>query len=240
MQKINNSHYKSVVVLTGAGVSRPSGLPTYRGPGGLWNDPATEVVSTINCFRDTPEKSWNFWSAVKREILEAEPNQAHFALSEWQKKFSGGRKFTLITQNVDELHQRAGSENVVELHGSLFQTRCSNPLCKNRFRDEKDYPGEIPRCTACGDILRPDIVLFEEPLPAEAEYLSKKAFRDCDLFIAVGTSGKVSPASQFVRWAKYAGARTVIVNLEQLEPQDNSYDLELIGRAEELLGEVLI
>ena len=244
MQKIAAAQYKSVTILTGAGISRASGLPTYRGPGGLWNNPETAKVSSKDCFIDSPQSSWQFWGEIRAKILDVEPNKAHQALARWQNKFSSGSKFTLITQNVDELHQRAGSKEVVELHGSLFMTKCSSAGCSVRFRDTKTYSGTsggvIPKCENCGGILRPDITLFGEALPPEAEHRAKKAFRDCDLFIGIGTSGKVSPASEFVRWAKYASARTILINLEKMDPPNESYDLEIVGKAEELLDEILV
>ena len=242
VNKITADQFNSVAILTGAGISRGSGLPTYRGPGGLWNNPETAKVSSINCFTDSPETSWQFWGEIRAKILEVEPNDAHIALASWQNKFSSDRKFTLITQNVDELHQRAGSKEVVELHGSLFWTRCSNDSCSTRFRDTESYSGgsKLPKCESCGAILRPDIILFGEALPPAAEHKAKKAFRDCDLFIGIGTSGKVSPASEFVRWAKYANAHTILINLEKMDPPNNSYDLEIEGRAEEILPEILV
>jgi NAD-dependent deacetylase len=136
-----------------------------------------------------------------------------------------GRAFTIITQNIDGLHQRAGSANVIELHGSVFRSRCSNASCERLpFEDEDDPCDELPSCPDCGSVLRPDVVLFNEFLPGGVEWHAKRALRDCDLFVAVGTSGTVAPASNFVRSAKYAGARTVFVNGEPLHPRHPAYD----------------
>ncbi|MBZ0188576.1 MAG: NAD-dependent protein deacylase, partial [Candidatus Obscuribacterales bacterium] len=149
-------------------------MPTYRGPGGLWNDPDTARLSDLKGLKADPDACWKFWGDVRRKAAEAEPNQAHQALAQWQKNLSNGQSFTLITQNVDELHQRAGSKNVVELHGSLFTTRCSNEKCPlEPYRDHDQYPLESPKCSLCNQYLRPGIILFEEALPPDAEWQAK-------------------------------------------------------------------
>ena len=147
---------------------------------------------------------------------------------------------SVITQNVDGLHQRAGSESVVELHGTILRTRCSREGCAlEPYPDEEVYEERVPRCPCCEAPLRPEVVLFEEPLPGEAEWRAKRALRECDLFLAVGTSGTVSPASGFVRSAAYAGARTILVNLEPLEVPNSSFQVRILGRAEEVLPDLL-
>jgi NAD-dependent deacetylase len=238
--RLSITKYKSIVVLTGAGVSAASGLRTYRGPDGLWSEPETAKFSSIEGFREEPERCWQFWSNMRERARGAQPNDGHKTLATWAQQLAEQeRKFTLITQNVDELHQRAGSKDVVELHGSIFYTRCSNDACKLKpFRQEEQCDAVLP-CEICGELLRPAIVLFNEAIPGEAEWRSKKAFRDCDLFIAVGTSGTVSPASSFVQWAKYARAETMLINLEETTG-DSAFDKLLIGRAEELLPELLL
>lgn len=233
-------NYKSIVVLTGAGISAASGLRTYRGPDGLWNDPETSRLSTAADFADDPLSYWKFWGNLREAATAALPNEAHLALAHWEKHLSKDQKFTLITQNVDELHQRAGSGSVVELHGSVYRTRCSNEKCTlEPYRDTDAHLDIVPICTLCGQALRPDIVMFGELLPPHAEWSSKRALRDCDLFIAVGTSGTVSPASHFVEWAKYAGARTMLINLEKMIEPNRSFDMEIDGRAEEILPSLL-
>lgn len=227
--------HKAIVVLTGAGISVPSGLRSYRGPGGLWNDAGVAHFSTREGFAQDPEGCWQFWMAMKRKAKEAQPNEGHVALAGWENELFADSRFALITQNVDDLHQRAGSKDVIELHGSLFRTRCSSPQCSlPSFRDDELH-NEIPSCYRCGSFLRPDIVLFGEMLPPLADHQAKKSLRDCDLFIAVGTSGTVSPASRFVEWAKLAEADTVLINLEASDPRNKYFDLELVGSADKIL-----
>ena len=233
--------YKSITVLTGAGISVASGLRSFRGPNGLWSDPDTERLSKAQSFREDPANCWRFWGGFREQAYAAEPNQAHLVLAQLESKIGPGQKFTLITQNIDELHQKAGSKSVVELHGSLFKTRCSASPPDGKcdlplYRDIESHADAVPHCPRCAAALRPDIVLFDEMLPAEAEWLSKKALRDCDLFIAVGTSGTVSPAAHFVEWAKYVGAHTVLVNLEAMNPPNRAFDREVLGPAEETLA----
>lgn len=237
---IKSSRYKSIVILTGAGISAASGLRTYRGPDGLWNEPETAKLSTAEGFDADPNPYWDFWGRLRQTATQASPNKAHIALAQWQTKLTSDQKLTLITQNVDELHQRAGSSPVVELHGSVYRTKCSNGQCSlSPYRDEQEHVDKAPRCSICNSALRPDIVMFGEMLPAEAEWSAKRALRDCELFIAIGTSGTVSPASRFVEWAKYAQAQTLLVNLEKTTPRNLAFDEEVIGPAEELLPTIL-
>lgn len=237
---ISKSSYKNIVILTGAGISASSGLRTYRGPDGLWNDPETRRLSTIDGFAEDPQSYWNFWGSLREKACSVQPNKAHLALADWEKSLAPDQKFTLITQNIDELHQRAGSVNVVELHGSIFRTRCSNEKCELvPFRDVETHSSGVPKCTICSATLRPDVILFGEMLPVEAEWNAKRSLRDCDLFIAIGTSGTVSPASRFVEWAKYAQAKTVLVNLEPMSPRNQAFDREVTGKAESVLPQLL-
>jgi NAD-dependent deacetylase len=236
LNPIRLKDFKNIVVLSGAGISAGSGLKTFRGPGGLWNEEEaiklTSLESLINC----PDRFWNFWGSFRSKMLEAQPNQAHIAMAEWEKQAGRDQKFTLITQNVDQLHQRAGSKNVVEVHGSNFRTRCSNESCSLPVYEEAEtHEKAAPYCRLCSAVLRPDIVLFGEALPLEAMHRCTTALRDCEFFLAVGTSGTVYPASGFVEWAKYAGAQTVLVNLEEMQPKNRSFDKEYLGKAEEIL-----
>jgi len=203
---------RNVVVLTGAGISVASGLKPYRGPGGLWTanpELATRLVAGIDV-----EALWTVACDWRKELASAAPNAAHHALADFERNLRRrGGKFTLITQNVDGLHLRAGSVNVVEFHGSLRRSRCNVECGAEPFSDERSA-GAVPSCTACGAPARPDIVLFDELIGAFEDWSAKRALRDCDLFVAIGTSGTVSPASNFVRSAAYAGAHTMLVNLE--------------------------
>ena len=180
-----------MVVLTGAGVSVASGLRPYRGPGGLWTD-QPELAARMTAGA-APDDLWHLFGPLRGELARAEPNAAHRALAALEARVP----LTVITQNIDGLHQRAGSQSVVELHGALGRSRC---VACDRVTEDLVPHVTAPRCE-CGGALRPDVVLFEEPLPVDAEYAAKRALRDCDLFLAIGTSGTVSPASNFVRSA---------------------------------------
>jgi NAD-dependent deacetylase len=227
--------WRHVVLLTGAGISVASGLPTYRGPGGLWTRMDAEEIPDAALLARDPSRVWSIFGPMREQVRAAAPNPAHLALARWEARCGQGQSFTLLTQNVDGLHMRAGSRKVVELHGSLLRTRCGNPRCTlPPFEDSAAHP-QAPTCARCGQPLRPDITLFDEPLPVDAEWEAKRALRDCDLFIAIGTSGTVSPASNFVRGAKYAGARTLLVNLTPMQPRHPDFDVEVLGRAEHVL-----
>lgn len=240
MKPLGIERYSNIVVLTGAGVSVASGLRPYRGTGGIWEEDGVAELATPTALRERPEKVWALFGALRRQVRTAAPNAAHLALARAEQNLAEGRQWTLITQNVDGLHQVAGGRNVVELHGSLFRTRCSSPSCDlPPFRDDEPHTDTVPECARCRAVLRPDIVLFDEAIPVDAERQAKRALRDCDLFVAVGTSGTVSPASNFVRSAEYAGARTVLVNLDPMKPRHPAYDEEVLGRAEEILPVLL-
>ncbi len=227
------------MVLTGAGISKASGLQTFRGNGGIWGDPETAKLSSAETLLSEPELYWKLWGKLKDSATQATPNAGHFALAQWEAGLKPEQKYLLVTQNVDNLHQRAGSKKVAELHGSLYRTRCTNSKCASTpFDDIQSHAATAPCCQDCGSVLRPDIVLFDEPLPIDAEYQTKKALRDCDLFIAVGTSGNVSPASRFVEWAKYAQAKTVLVN-QDISDAPKSFDVIISGLSEEILTAVL-
>jgi len=224
--------YRHVVVLTGAGVSAASGLPTYRGAGGLWTEGDTARASEAATLAAEPERVIRFFTGWRPQVLAAEPNPAHHALAAAERRRGAGTTFTVITQNIDRLHQRAGSRDVIELHGSLFRSRCT--ACDAvPIDDDRGAIDPLPRC-GCGALLRPDVTLFGEPVPARPEHDAKRALRDCDLFVAIGTSGLVWPAAGFVRGAAYAGARCVYVNTEPLGDATGFHQAYL-GRAEELV-----
>lgn len=236
------ARYEQVVVLTGAGVSVASGLPTYRGKGGLWRKVETARLADANSVFERPHDVWAFFSKARKQIDKAKPNAAHLALAEVERRVrAAGHEFLLITQNIDGLHQRAGSEQVVELHGSVARARCSDPGCDLEPFDlaggEKGK--RAPACPRCTAPLRPDVVLFGEMLPVEAEWRAKKALDRCDLFLAAGTSGTVYPAANFVRSAEYAGARTIFLNLDEMDPPNAAFGEILLGRAELLLPKLV-
>lgn len=226
------AQYANIVVLTGAGISVASGLRPYRGPGGVWSEISVDDVVTAAALRRDPQRVWAFHAAMREAAHAATPNAAHVALARLEARLGRGQSLLVVTQNVDGLHQRAGSRAVVELHGSLARARCSRAGCE----EAGAFAGAgCPACPRCGSPMRPDVVMFDEPVAAEAEWRGKRALRDCDLFIAVGTSGTVTPAANFVRGAKYAGARTMLINLEAMAPRDPGFDEEVLGRAEEVL-----
>ena len=241
-RRIDFGQYRKIVVLTGAGISVASGIRPFRGPGGLWNDETIVKYSEFRTFLTEPLETWKFWWSARASCIAAAPNAAHLALARFEGGLGGGREFSLITQNIDGLHARAGSSNIVEYHGSILKTRCSNPGCGlPPFLDDRVSGEETPRCPRCGSRLRPDIVMFGEEIPAVNARAAESAIRGCDLFVAVGTSGTVYPASGFVSWAAHEGARTVYVNLESILDREpaSSFGEEYLGRAEEILPALL-
>lgn len=235
MDTIHLSEYRKIVALTGAGVSVASGLPTYRGPDGIWDDDVVKYAMA-ETWNEDPLGVWRQFARLRSGLLDAVPNAAHHALVDLQQRLSPSQELHLITQNVDGLHQAAGSEPVIELHGNLRRTRCSESNCESEaFSDLTVEFTVLPICEQCGGILRPDIVLFGEPLSWRVERDATHALRGCDLFLAIGTSGTVTPAANFVRSANYEGARTVLVNLEPMDPRNPYFDAEVLGRAEDVL-----
>ena len=236
MQPINFSSYSNIVILTGAGISVASGIRPFRGKGGLWNEIDPSEYANSSVLQTNPMAIWQHFGALRRQLTTAQPNAAHLKLAEIEAQLSPVQQFTLITQNIDGLHQRAGSRNLIELHGSVHRTRCSNCDCSlNSYLDSEPHNDTLPICELCGSSLRPDIVLFGEYLPTKEEWLTKRALRYCDLFIAIGTSGTVLPAAAFVRSADYVGARTILLNLEPMEPKNPYFQEEYLGTAEELV-----
>ena len=189
---------KKVAVLTGSGVSAESGIPTFRAADGLWENHPIEDVATPEGFRRDPKLVWQFYNARRAKAATVEPNPGHFALAKLEERF--GDNFTLITQNVDGLHQRAGSVRVLELHGSLYRTRCTG--CR-RIEDRGLEPlGELPECPKCGALLRPDIVWFHEVLPQEIWREAQIAAALSYVFLVVGTSAVVHPAAGLIPIAR--------------------------------------
>jgi NAD-dependent deacetylase len=243
MLPLNTQNYRRILVLTGAGVSQASGIPTFRGPSGQ----VSAEYYRLSDARNLPELLPEMWAAngnARKRLKEIEPNEAHLALARWQNKWRGPeREITIVTQNVDGLHQRAGASDVIEIHGSLMRSRCTNPDCSSKPSYDNFVPVpdklQVPKCPVCGFDLRPDLTLFNEPLPTDSLARVKQILRDCDLFLAVGTSGVVSPASDFVRGAAYAKARTILVNLTPMEPKNHYFEEEYLGKAEEILLELL-
>ncbi|MBX7218629.1 MAG: NAD-dependent deacylase [Blastocatellia bacterium] len=238
--KIDWQNYRSIVVLTGAGISAGSGLPTFRGPGGLWSDAKILEFGTVDALRERPFEVWRFFAPLREKLKSVQPNPGHLALATLEADLQPEQGFTLITQNVDGLHQRAGSKNVIEYHGGIYRTRCSNRSCFFEPFEDFDAHLEEPQvCPFCGDPLRFDIVLFGELIPMDAQRLAKQAIRKCDLFLAVGTSGTVFPAADFVVTARSHGAHTILINLEEGQSNVTSFNEVYFGPAETLLPELL-
>jgi len=198
-------------VLTGAGISAESGLPTFRAEDGLWAGNRIEDVCTPEAWDRNPGGVWDFYSLRREQAEKAEPNPAHFALAELEAKL--GDRFFLCTQNVDDLHERAGSHRLLHMHGELFKSRCENdcgepPVEDHRLYEDLDYVG---RCT-CGAMFRPHIVFFGE-IPLEMDRIQAEIQR-CTVMLVVGTSGSVYPAANFVHWARTHQARTIYVGPE--------------------------
>jgi NAD-dependent deacetylase len=238
--QIDISAYGRAVVLTGAGVSVASGLRPYRGPDGVWEEHDVARLGHVDALTERPRDTWKLFGSMRAPVLAARPNPAHVALARWESSLRPDQEFLLITQNVDGLHQQAGSRNVSEIHGNIMYTRCSNFDCTlERFRDTATHQDHVPTCTVCGQTLRPDVVLFGEELPVRPSWVAKRALRHCDLFLAIGTSGTVAPASSFARGAAYAGARTIYLNLEPMQERNPAFQEEHLGRAEELLPRLI-
>ena len=200
---------RNIVVLTGAGVSAESGLATFRGPDGLWEGHRVEDVATPEAFRRDPALVHAFYDARRAKLGTVEPNGAHHALARLEAEWPG--ELLLVTQNVDDLHERAGSKQLIHMHGELAKGWCL--ACDEHFGWTGPMGEEAlcPVCQAQGRI-RPDIVWFGE-MPNEMDRIDE-ALRQCDLFVSIGTSGAVYPAAGFVQTARYCGARTLELNLE--------------------------
>jgi NAD-dependent deacetylase len=237
-----------LLVLTGAGVSAESGLATFRGADGLWEDEPVEEVATPRGFARDPARVWRFYSQRRAAAAGALPNAAHLALADVERRL--GDRFLLATQNVDGLHRQAGNRRLVELHGSLWRTRCSR--CDRPAFEDRRHPVEppLPVCEVCAAagrapaLLRPAIVWFEEMLDPADEYAVRRFLREADVagapivFLAIGTSGTVYPAAGYVRYARDLGASTWLANLDR---PDNAwvFDHVVQGRATELVPRLL-
>jgi NAD-dependent deacetylase len=201
----------NIVFLTGAGISVASGMKTFRGPGGIYNDDEVARLSHASAVRTSLDAVWRFWGAMRGEAQAAKPNAAHLAIAALEERLGSSGTVTVITMNVDGLHQRAGSTNVIELHGSLHHSRCTTT--GDRFADRETHQFGAPPC-GCGGAVRPDIVFFGESLSPYHWNQARQAARYANVFIAVGTSNTVQPASLLVKKPYYKGARTIFVNPE--------------------------
>lgn len=219
------SKYKNIVILTGAGISAESGLSTFRSEDGLWNKHRVEDVATIEAFFRNPDYVHEFYNEMRPELFAAEPNAAHKAITTLQEKYPA--QISVITQNVDTLHEKAGNQNVYHIHGQINQMVCLN--CGHVFESWGEFSSE-DACEQCGAkaMLKPNIVFFGEDLLCMDKV--DTLLRTCDLFISVGTSGVVYPAAGFVQIAKMFGADTYEFNMEQTS-NNRLFDEHIYGPA---------
>jgi NAD-dependent deacetylase len=204
---------RRVVVLTGAGISTPSGIPDFRSEGtGLWSRDEPMQVASLDAFRKTPERFFNWFRPLAGQIFNAKPNAAHKSLAEFE---NADIELTIVTQNIDGLHQKAGSKRVVEMHGTLRTLSCAE--CFKQFASEpylQEYveEGRIPRCPDCNGILKPDVILFGEQLPQSAWMEAQREARQCDLMLVAGSSLEVLPVAGLPMQAIDRGAHLIVIN----------------------------
>jgi NAD-dependent deacetylase len=229
-----------IAALTGAGVSAESGLQTFReadpttgSEHALWSQYRPEDLATPEAFEREPELVWEFYAMRRLKAGNVKPNAGHTALAEMGRRVP---HFTLITQNVDGLHQQAGSEGVIELHGNITRIKCSQ--CDGVFTEWDDLPGHVPTCPRCGAKLRPDVVWFGEMLPRAALETALEAARTCQVFFSIGTSSLVQPAASLAQMARQRGAIVVEVNTEETS-LTVSADYFLKGKSGEILPELV-
>lgn len=222
------------IALTGAGISVDSGIPDYRGKSGLWKKYDPMVVAHIETFRKNPHLYWEMRREVMQAFDAAKPNAGHIALAELEKM---GVLRCVITQNVDNLHQEAGSKNVVEFHGNSKNLICI--WCGRKYaRDEVD-PEIYPPICECGKILKPTTVFFGEPIPVEASIKAQEEAQNCDVLLVIGTSAVVAPASYIPATAKRFGAKIVEINIERTVLTDEITDIFLQGSSSVILPELI-
>ena len=221
---------ESMCVLTGAGISAESGVETFRGSNGLWSKLKPEELANFDAFMRNPELVWEWYNYRKTLIHDVKPNPGHYALARMQELVSD---FTLVTQNIDNLHIRAGSKNVLELHGNIERSYCID--CGKFAADvEVSSENKVPHCPTCNGIIRPDIVWFGEMLPEGVFEAAAKAANRCELFLTVGTSAVVYPAASLPLIARKNGAYVVEINMERTEISHNVHET-LLGKAGEIL-----
>ena len=230
-----------VTVMTGAGISAASGVPTFRGAEGLWRRYRPEDLATANAFHRNPLLVWEWYASRRAVVAACEPNPGHHVLARWSRE----RRCTVVTQNVDDLHHRAGTAGVIRLHGSLWELRCAgrpvpgdtrsrDGVCAEGWRDENVPLAEMPpRCPHCRGLARPGVVWFGENL-RESDVRDATAATRCDLFVAIGTSAIVYPAAGFLHEAKRRGAVTAEINPVATEAS-GSVDIAIQGAAEDVL-----
>jgi NAD-dependent deacetylase len=231
VERLRNT--KSLLVITGAGISAESGIPTFRGNDGLWQNYRAEELATPWAFERDPVTVWKWYDWRRGIIGKAEPNPGHHAIRRLEETLPG---FFLITQNVDGLHGRTGIKNIIEIHGNLWRVRCPRD---GRTMMLMDVPlKSIPPCCECGEMLRPDVVWFGESIPSDALQMSYNAMSLCDTLMVVGTSGVVYPVASFPENVKSNGGFVIEVNLEPT-PITNVADVSLFGKSGDILPAVV-
>ncbi len=224
---------KSILFFTGAGISAESGIDTFRGKGGLWNKMSAQELASFDGFMKNPNLVWEWYQYRRKIVRETEPNSGHKVIADFEKYFN---EVTVVTQNVDNLHKRAGSTNILELHGNIERNFCMN--CKTFYGVEKFLESEeVPKCESCGGMIRPDVVWFGEMLPQEIFTEAEKKASESDVCFIVGTSAVVYPAAYIPISAKEAGAILIEINIEPTNIT-NQVDYSITGKAGEVLPKI--
>ena len=222
---------REMVFVTGAGISQESGIPTFRGKDGFWRKYDPMKLATIDAFYEDPKLVWEWYEERRKNILAARPNLGHTAIADLEKY----KQVSVLTQNIDGLHQRAGSTQVYELHGSIIAIKCT--FCN--FKDEIPSGfSQLPPLCKCGNMLRPDVVWFGEPLPQEVWQSAIEKASSCDVMVVVGTSLAVSPSNLLPIYAKQNGAMLIEVNIEET-PMSKDMDISLRSSATKVLLEIV-
>jgi NAD-dependent deacetylase len=220
---------EAVAVLTGAGISADSGVPTFRGADGLWRNFRAEDLATPEAFARDPRLVWEWYGWRRALIATKHPNPAHHALVELERRIE---RFRVLTQNVDGLHERAGSQQLTELHGNIWKVRCTR--CDRVSVDRQVPISILPYCEGCGGLLRPHIVWFGESLDPQDLAQSEEALNACEVLLIIGTSGVVHPAASFASVARAAGAFVAEINLDPT-PNSSVVDVAIQGRAKDIV-----
>ena len=226
---------KDVVALTGAGISVESKIPPFRGKGGLWEKIDPMEYAHIDAFKKNPTKVWNVLLKDMKEIIDkAIPNDAHKGLARLEEL---GILKTIITQNIDGLHQMAGNTDVIEFHGTYKWHRCMD--CKNRCKSSRIDLTNIPPLCDCGGIYRPEVVFFGEIIPPEHLWRSRQLASDCDLMLVIGTSATVQPAALMPHIAKESGSKVIEINPEETPLTGSISDYLILGKAGEVMSSII-
>ena len=223
---------ETIVFFTGAGISQESGIPTFRdGAKSLWKDFDPDIYASVNGFDNDPSKVWQWYAERRQQVRVLEPNRAHFIIADWQHK---APHVTVITQNIDGFHQRAGSQNVIELHGSIARNQCRKN--GHRFPHDFDHPTQQPpNCPECNSLLRPDVVWFGENLPEEAYSQAEMKSFNCDVLVSIGCSMEVFPAASLPYNAARCGAYLIQINTQATD-LDTVAECNFQGKASEVLS----